>query len=233
MNEDRIEPPTAHRVAARAIAMVVVCCRGFVEADAKEAAEFWGRVLRWFESLGVEEELEAWEREAIGTPLGSLDGQAHANAQWLCEGLAVLAWALGSWDIPSHDVPVVAAEVSESLGFLSSKDETVLASPKLKVPQELERFRNEAFTVHWRLREFSLKSCAMDFRSFLEKAWFGPLELQEGALFGNDLRVGDQALAEAPASEVRLATSIARERHRAINWLFGESAIYSETDTST
>ena len=221
MNEDRIKPPTAHRVAARAMAMVVVTCRGFIEADAEEAAEFWHRVLRWFETLGVEDELEAWERGVIGTPLGSLNGPAHANAQWLCEGLAVLAWALGTWKIPSHDVPVVAVEVSESLGFLSSKEENVLASPKLKERQLLEHFRNEAFTVHWRLREFSLKNCAMDFRSFLKTAWFGPLELQEAGLFGNDLRVGDQALADAPASEVWLATSIARERHRAIKWLFG------------
>jgi hypothetical protein len=30
-----------------------------------------------------------------------------------------------------------------------------------------------------------------------------------------------------------MASSIAAERHRAINWLMGESVIYSETDTST
>jgi hypothetical protein len=233
MNEPDFTGPEPQRVAARAIAMSVVTCRGFIEHDAVKAAEFWARTQQWFDALGIYGELEEWEREAVATPLGALEPHLHAKCQWLCEGLVVLAWALNRHKLPRHDAQVVAADVSRSVGFLEPRGSTVLARPTLRSAAEITKEAQEAFTVHWRLREFSLTCAAMNLREFLPTAWFGPLQLSESAFVDDDLAIKGVAIASASEQDVRVCTSIAFERHRAANWLRGGAIIYSETDTST
>ncbi len=49
----------------------------------------------------------------------------------------------------------------------------------------------------------------------------------------NDLALGKAAISDAPQELFQLASSIAEERHLALNWLAGDSEVYSQTDTST
>lgn len=230
---DGLNPPSAERVAARALVITAVTCRGFVEADAQQAQEFWSNVLQWFNALGLDAETEPWERAALDTPLGSLEKQIQINAQWLCEGLVVLAWALKRCKLPAHDVQVVAAEVGNSLGFLLPGDETVLAGPEIRASEEIASLQDSLFSVHWRLREYSLRPEKLDFNDVSRKAWFGPLPLKDVRLLAGDLAIGNQPIWQAPSEAVRVTSSIAQERHRAINWLAGECDIYSETETNT
>jgi hypothetical protein len=73
----------------------------------------------------------------------------------------------------------------------------------------------------------------MDFLEFAETAWFGPLSLEGVQLVDGDLAVKGHAISRASANDVRLATSIALERHVAANWLLDASRPLSETDAST
>lgn len=227
------QPASPHRVARRALVLATIACRGILENDKADpgSSEFWQRVSAWWGTLRLDAELEDEEAKLLRAPFGSADRQIAVNAGWRSESLAVLAWALRRAELPDHDVEADPAAVATSLGFLER--DTVLESPTLRSAEELERYRQIAFTVHWRLREYSLNPKAMDLGSFCRTAWFGPLSLDGVALCDDDLRIGDVSISAASMPAVRHALSIAQERHLAINWILDASLPFSETDTST
>ena len=91
--EDPWRPPTPRRVAARALVMSAVVCRGFIETDAgeAEAEALRVRVVEWLGRIGVTDEAEPRELAMLNAPLGTLAPQQAIDAGWLSEGLAVLA----------------------------------------------------------------------------------------------------------------------------------------------
>src|SRR3954447_11149130 len=139
--EAQEDPPGPDRVAARALVLAAVACRGFVEEDAAEAGDFWARTRAWLGSLGIDSELEERERWILDAPLGSLKEQDRIDATWLAEGALVLAWALGRSAMPAYDDQVPASDVAESLGFLQPREETVLAAPSLRSRVEIDEYR--------------------------------------------------------------------------------------------
>jgi hypothetical protein len=108
----------------------------------------------------------------------------------------------------------------------------LLAEPSLRPAEELAELRHQVFALHWRLRNYRLKPEAMDFREFAENCWFGPLDIRPFRLVDGDLALGEFAVADAPEDLFSLASSVAQERHQAVNWLCW-GGVYSETDTST
>ena len=228
-----LQPPSAGQVARRALVLAVVSCRGILELDPArdQARQFWDRVAPWCRSVGLEADLEQDEAALLSTPFGSAQPQALVNASWRSEALAVLGWALQMSSLPPHDTQGDPSVVAGALGFL--KDRTVLDLPRLRTATELVDYANVAFTVHWRLRDFSLNPRALDFAQFCKTAWFGPLSLQGVRLEDGDLAVGHTAISKASEPAVRTTMSIARERHQAANWLVDASLPLSETDTST
>src|SRR5207253_2694376 len=106
-------------------------------------------------------------------------------------------------------------------------------SPSLRSPDELDACRKQMLGLHWRLRNYTLRPQAMDFRAFARSCWFGELDLTPFRLIDNDLALGEHAINDAPEDAFRSAKSAAIERHLAINWLTGGGDVYSETDTST
>ena len=108
---------------------------------------------------------------------------------------------------------------------------TGTSAATLRPVAELEAYRQIAFAVHWRLREFSLNPGALDFQTFARTAWFGPLSLDGVALANGDLSITGDPISQAPASAVHLATSIAQERHLPANWLADATQLFTDTDT--
>lgn len=227
-------PPTLDRVIRRAHCLSALVCRSFIdEPGNEECLGLQSRINTWLAEVGAEHELELWEADCINADLGTLDPQIRVNATWTSEGLAVLAWALDLFDLPSHDECVDPQQVSAALDFLHPEAAALHTKAQLKSPEEIENAAARAFAIHWRLRQFSLASEPLNFAEFANTAWFGPLNIENVALKENDLALDGQPIAKAPADMLRLATSIARERHQAFNWLLGYAEIYSEVDTST
>jgi hypothetical protein len=226
-------PPSAEQVARRALVLATISCRGVLELDPdrEEAARFWSRVSSWWKRLGLDADLEPAEADLMAAAFGTAPRQDLVDASWRSESLGVLAWALQRAQLPPHDHQVDAAGVGRTLGFL--QDQTVLDSPALGSSAALEGYANVALTVHWRLRDFSLKPRALDFAAFCKTARFGPLSLQGVRLVDGDLAIGDQPISRASERDVRTVMSIAQERHQAANWLLDASESLSETDTST
>jgi hypothetical protein len=235
--EEETEPPTPQRVARRALALVAVTVRALLEQDDPEdpkAEEFRQRILAWVDAIDIADELEPDEWEVLQRPVGRLDRQQQIDATWRLEGLAVLAWALGRYELPQHDVLVVPRDLIGALDFLDDDaSRNLLLTPALRPIKELEWQNRRLLGIHWRLRDYTLRPQAMDFRAFARDCWFGSFDLAGIRLIGDDLALGDAALSAADQQAFATAYSAARERHLASNWLLGQSRIYSETDTST
>jgi hypothetical protein len=237
--EDNVEPKpqTRERVTRRALALTAVAARATLEIDASQldnADEQRERILHWIDELGIGDELEPDEWKVLQRPVGKLDERLHTNAMWRVEGLVVLAWALQRFEMPPDDELVVPMEVYRSVGLLNvDVAREILAEATLRCDEELEAMQTHLLMLHWRLRNYSLQPEAMDFAAFSQHCWIGSFDIDTFRLIDNDLAIGEQAIHDAPDDQVRLSNSIAMERHLAINWLAGDSEIYSETDTST
>lgn len=230
------EPPTPERVTRRALALAAVTARALLEQDdpiEPWVAELHRDTLAWVEAIGIRGELEPDEWKVLQRPPGTLDQRAQIDATWRLEGLAVLAWALGRFKLPAYDQLVNPQALIHSLGFPDAEAaRQLLAAPSLQPPAEQEALRKQLLGLHWRLRDFTLRPQAMDFRAFARDCWFGPLDISPFRLIGDDLALGDHAINDAPEDVFQSALSSAMERHKAINWLTG-GGVYSQTDTST
>lgn len=235
--KEESEPPTAERVARRALALSAVTARALLEQeDATDPLVEARRkqLLDWITVIGIDDELEPDEWKVLQRPIGTLDPQATINATWRLEGLGVLSWALGRFKLPEYDQLVDAEVLLSSVGFLDEPAaRALLESPVLRPTAELQDLGTQILALHWRLRDFTLRPQALDFTNFSQTAWFGSFDLSRFRLIGNDLALGKYAISQAPDEVFQPAVSSAMERHLAFNWLRGYSLIYSETDTST
>jgi hypothetical protein len=236
LEQEESDPPTGERVARRAIALCAVTMRAMLEQDAMDpdAQETYRDMLRWLKSSGVEDELEPDEWEVVQRPLGKLDSQSHINATWRLEGLCMLAWALGKFEVPPHDQMVDVHELWRSLGLLDDPlTRELLERPGLRSMEEMRAMQERNFALHWRLRNYGLRPELMDFQEFASKCWFGPLSIEGVALVDGDLGLLGKRIDEATDDELALVSSIALERHLAINWLCDGPVVYSDADVST
>ncbi len=234
--DDTWAPPAPQRVAARALVLCAVVCRGFIEQEPKsrDNESLRRRVLDWLDGLTLMPEVEPSELALLRAPLGTLSPQDAVDAGWRCEGLALLAWALQVFELPGYDEEVEPKAVTEALGFLWAEEAgELLAAPTLRPAAELERVGRQLFALNWRLTEFRLRPKSLYFGAFAKDAWFGPLDISYVRLMQGDLAVGNQPLIRAAPEQVGALASVARERHEAINWLLGQDPLYSRVSANT
>ncbi len=231
-----LNPPSPLRVARRALVMCAVVCRAFIEneSDTQWAEDLRHDVIEWTKCIGVFNELEPKEIIILTTPIGQLLAQDHINYSWQCEGLAVLAWALQRFDLPEYDQQIVAADVTDTLGFLDNEEaQKMLRTTVLRNTTELNQYAELMFSLHWRLRDYSLTPRPMDFQKVAKEAWFGPLEIRGLRFADQDLVIGEQSISKVAEQKRKECLGITTERHRAINWLLGNDETYSQVTTDT
>jgi hypothetical protein len=226
-------PPTAERVAARALVLSVVSCRGLIEKDAgkRGAEEFRQRLLPWLEHVGAAEELESDEAALISTPLGELDRKKGLDASWRSEGMTVLAWVLGCTELPPVHIQSEPSEVANSMGFLEEREDTPLYRPHMRAETEIDQRRDTYLTLHWRLRQYSIDAASMDFCTYVAACEWATLRLDELEILDRDLAIGGVRIDRVKSSKYREVLSITQERHHAFNWLLGFEEIYAEVTT--
>jgi hypothetical protein len=228
--------PSAARVAMRALALAALTARGLLEVDRNDPdpARTCADVVRWARETGAMDEMEPPEREVLLAAHGTLPRQPQVDAVWRLEGLAVLLWALGRFEIPPHDRVVDAETAWVAAGLLNADAaRALLAAPTLRGRGEIARLRGRMFALHWRASEFRIRPRPMDFAGFAASAWFGPLDITGLPLVDGDLAIAGARIDRAPADAFETARSIARERHLATNWLWEGPELYSDADQST
>jgi hypothetical protein len=232
---DELAPPSPERVARRALVLAAVACRSGIEVDAgnAKAEAFREGVVRWADEVGLTDEFEPSELALLRTPVGKLHDRQRIDASWRVEGLAVLAWALGRYELPPYDVNADGPGAGLAIGFLEEWKDTVLSAPRLRSADALTALADQLFSLHWRLRQYSLDGAPMNFAEFAPRAWFGPLPLDDLRICEVDLEVRGVPLFRAPEEVWRTVMSIARERQQAANWLEGHEPLYSEVTCDT
>jgi hypothetical protein len=228
-------PPDAARVAMRALATSAVVCRGFLESWTKDEAEsLHRRIFEWLDAQGLVPELEAWEKEAIENPVGGLSRQTAVNATWRSEALAVLAWALDVYPLPSLDEQVDPADVGNAVGFLDPDARTsCVEGARLRAEEEIEVLAERLFSAHWRLRQFAIRPEPIDFVELAREAWFGPMTIEGLSLVEGDLAFGGVPIAKLDTARLPELMSTIRERRLAAEWLRGNAALMSDVSLDT
>lgn len=232
------KPPTAARVARRAVALTMLSMQAVLERDFGKSEHIehnYDKLREWIDETGLTSEFEPWEKDAIRKRPGQLDRQTAINAMWRIEGLEVLAWALGKHELPRYDTMSTVDDVWNAMGFLNA-DATreLLATASLRPAEELDAVRKQFLAYHWRLRDFRwVKPEKMDFRAFATNCWFGTFDVTPFDLIDDELALRGKRLDEADPDVFGLCESIATERHQAANWLCWGPAVYSKADAST
>ncbi|MBL7223790.1 MAG: DUF4272 domain-containing protein [Candidatus Brocadiae bacterium] len=232
-------PPSARRVVGRAIVLSALVYRSFLDhyAGSPDGDELRSRLFDWLVATGLVWELEQEERKLLATPLGRAEDQAIIDAEWRVEGLAVLAWALGRFELPPHDERVRNYLVAtDAVGFLGDKAMgALLLTGTLRPSREIRAFANQITMVSWRLTQLRTNPSSggfMDLQEFpaycVIEGWLKGLRLVDG-----ELAVGDRSLTAASDAERQMCNSIARERHIAAYWLEGDDETYSRISPDT
>lgn len=232
------KPPTAQRVARRAVALMILSCRAVLERDHKNepnSEEQYERLFDWATDLEIAAEFEPWERDALRTRPGQLDPQTAINAMWRIEGLTLLAWALGRYELLLYDRISDVDGVWAAIGLYDTERiRQLLATAQLLPAEELDAVRKQYLGYHWRLRDFQWnKPQAMDFVAFSKDCWFGSFDISAFQIIENDLALAGHRIDKAPAEVFSVCRSLSVERHQAINWLCWGPEVYSEADVST
>jgi hypothetical protein len=234
--DPEVVPPTPERVARRALALTAVTGRAILEQDVANpiAVETYRDLVAWVGELGIDDEFEPDEWEVLQRPLGKLEPQMQANSTWRLEGLVVLAWALGRFEIPPHDELVALNPLWRSLGLLdSTAARSLLAAPTLRPREEIIALRNRLFALHWRCRNFYVKPEAMNFEAFARTCWFGPLDITGVPLIDGDVSIAGERIDNASREAFSSTHSAAQERHQAANWLREGPERYSDASVAT
>jgi Domain of unknown function (DUF4272) len=230
-------PPSAERVARRALVLAAVSCRGIVEGDTENRprADGLARQARsWLHTVGLEKELSEWENRVVDAPIGGLSDRERINASWLSEAVAVLAWALGKKALPGYEEQCDPAAVAYPLGFLQPLNGTILGRAELRPMVELREYNQFIYNLHWRVRDHSLKKRNYDFESMVKKVPGALIDKYGLQLQECDLCVGGVPISRADNGAYRRLASITQERHRVSNWLIGYgSENFYEVSTDT
>ena len=243
-NDQPHDPPTAQRVAARALALALVAYRASLEQapENPEFQRFRARLPEWIDALGLAAELEPAEAALLRAPLGRADRKVVTNSGWRTEGLAVLSWAMARFDLPGYDSladpRAATASVGSSEEKLAAMDTAeareLLANAKLGSPGAIAFFASHITVVGWRLRQFRLAPGPMDYASYLRQhPAFKQHWLENDGIIDGDLALGEWAISSAPADFVATCEGSADERRIAAYWLQGDNPIYSKVDPST
>jgi len=177
---------------------------------------------------GVWTALSSKERQFLSFPAWHASLDDAYEFSWATESLCCILWALQQVHaIPPWDLPV-APDIVETLRNSSSLQEP----PVLRDPQTLERARSVAELWHWRCRtkfltdqgRFPPGVTAEDIARAIANA--ASAASHDGVIAGvldGDLPVFGRPYRHVNDEQYAALTSIAVERHRALNWLCGLS----------
>jgi hypothetical protein len=230
--------PDAARVARRALVLVAGAFRGLLEDDAGKpdqprAEALRGELAGWLRATPAAAEADDEELAFVETPIGEGFRDEIVQRVWAAEGAQLLLWALGARPLPAFDHSEHPYAIARAIGLLGDGPPALLAAPALRPAAELEAQRRRLLGIHWRLVEQRVNPGRVDFRGFARTAWFGGFDLADLPLADDDLAIGGVPLWQAPPPALRLASSIAIERHRAANWLAGAHPRFWRVATPT
>ena len=141
-----VEPPSAERVALRALALAASVARAHVEAAAvtekklplEEAERHRAALESWLRREQLTEQLTEREQAWVEAPVGKLGEDGLLEASWCAEGLGVLLWAMSAAPAPPPDgVEVEPGSLLERVPAVGSDVGPFVAASALRPPEEI------------------------------------------------------------------------------------------------
>ena len=255
----RFPPPSQEQVAWRALCLYAVSVRAdceyvhqlaveyarHLEGDPKPPPELapLTALEEWISVQGIRERLSPIEREWFATPLGEWEQQQVLDGTWRKESLGVLLWALSVLDaLPPYDTEFPEKVHTGNIGWLQPAS-SFLDRVRLRQHDEIAHARDLAELWNWRARTRQLQEMDPNTRSVprdfnFEKIIRQAAEIahQRGDIprpIKRDFPAFRKPYARLTRDEYSLATSIAMERHFALNWLCGYAEDWDSTPTDT
>jgi hypothetical protein len=178
------------------------------------------------------------ERELFDIPPGYWTDRDMRDIGWRHESICVFLWALGSIKaVPPYDYQFDQGheDYSEFLGQILGSN-----SASLRPAEDIDLQRELAEMWHWRSRTMRLiqdgqmpppgftfpQIIATAATKFHQLKWIGPL-------IKNDFPVLGKAYSDLAPKEFQLLSSIAGQRHYALNWLCGYAFDWDKVPTDT
>lgn len=235
--------PDGEAVGVRALSLVAVLFRDNLEREITSGRRERAVVerlnvllLEWLDREKIKEHLSTRELALIDTPLGGWDERVIEDTSWRVEGVGTLLWSLGA----VHEMAPYDA-LFEVEGAISSMNvfhdpRPFLERVELRAAEALDRARDVAEVWHWRARtaELQRRSGLMPAPQNLQAA------LQRAVSAGafeappvGDFPAFGKSYRELTMEELATCTSIARERHHALNWACGRSSDWDLPVTET
>lgn len=210
----------------------------FLEDERREHVQLIERLRQ----SGLWNTMEPKERKFMEAQSTEITQQALIDASWSVERIVCLLWALGYIsELPPYD----EQSHPDLTNKLPVEPADVLVKKAVLRPHGLvEKQRNVAELWHWRSRTRELQESGYKFAfpndMTIEKviATASAKAAMDGEIptpIGDDFPAFGKAYRHLTYEEYLRATSIAMERHRALNWLCGYARgnRWSETPTDT
>ena len=243
----KLSPPSESEVANRALCLAAhaalgSAAQGLSTGDAlPQNTDSFARELRdWLERDGAAGYQSTREREAFRRPIDAWTDRDLIDASWRTESLGVLLWALSVYDeLPPYDAQF--EDVPENVPLLEPV-EGFLEAISLRSTDEIARARDLAELWHWRSRttdlqaddEFKRRNPELDLDEIVRET--ARVAGEHGEIpepIDEDFPAFGKAYRDLSTDEYAEVTSIAMERHFALNWLCGYSRDWDETPTDT
>ena len=254
-------PPDASAVIGRVIILKCALVKGLAipppeyvaQCKERRSTDEWNKYLdaarnqnaQQIEKLrhnGLWNAMDAGERKFMQAGPEDVTQKDRIDASWRTESIVCLLWALG---YISEVLPYDELANPESTNRLPTEPvELLLKKATLRARESIEKQRDLAELWHWRSRTRQLQESGHNFkfpdgmtienilrRTSAKAATNGDIPTP----IGDDFPAFGKAYRELNKEEYTQATSIAVERHHALNWLCGlaPNNRWAETPTDT
>ena len=211
-------------------------------ADLKRTSQRLADELNdWLKSEQLWDALSDSERTVLSRPAGGITRQELIHGSWRTEALAVVLWALNRVEgLPTYDT-LADPEMSLEQIPLNQDVRGFVAKAELRSCDVLRDARAEAELWHWRARTYQIqherdRSPLPNGRTYAEIIRTAAANGEEHGLFvaiDGDFPVFGKAYRDATDEEWSKLSSIASERHYALNWLCGDADDWDYVLTDT
>jgi hypothetical protein len=255
----RFPPPSQEQVAYRALCLHALVTRiefqllarmwldpqlrpSCSQADGLRARDH--ALAEWLRREQLTQHQSTRERELFSHALGEWGERTVIDVSWRKESLTVLLWALSlATSLPPYDTQVAEDLHMEKVGWLKPASE-FCALVRLRDRATISRARDVAELWHWRSRTTwlqqhghtppdspkELDSFEKIVRVTAEQAYRNGDILRP---IKHDFPAFGKPYARLTEQEYSVCTSIAMERHYALNWLCGYAEDWGNVPTDT
>jgi hypothetical protein len=246
---------SARTVAYRALCLGTLLRRNALEIGIRSLGELPDTVQDGWkrEHEGIQQQLKAWvieekiynyfsseERLLIDSELGDWQQLDTAKIHWRCESLGIMLWALEIVDTPYYDTQFDADGLLEPLDLLNPTIDFIWQA-SLRDADVIHDARHLAQKWHWRAtitqrqaRNAPLSEGITSYAELIKQVADATYSMGNlPNIIDDDFPVMGKAYAQLTDEEYSIISSIAKERHYALNWLCQMSDDWDNVPTET